>query len=385
MKQIQRIAVLIFTCAMVLLPTASHAAEVKAQREYTLQKNEAVESNLYVAAQTNVVAGEIKEDLVTAGLNTLITGSVVKDVLAAGSSLELLGDVGGDVRVAGGTITIGKHVGGDVVAAGGVVHIISGAMVEGDVIVAGGQVIIDGAVEGSVKAAAGEITINGTVGKDVSVRSDKRFTIGKDAKIGGNLWYRSANAVEMTEGATIKGETKFEKIEQPAGMDGRAREAMAGLIGVMALIKLLIMLTSAIVGVLVFKKTAQALVKTTADNFGRELVRGFMVLIVIPAAILFAMISVLGIGFGIVGALAYALAILVAKVVAGIFLGALLVKLVKKTREYEVDWRTASIGVIAMELVCLVPILGWVFAFLLFLASLGSVSLMVYQKAWLKR
>lgn len=385
MKQIQRIVVLMFVFSIMLLPVVSNAAELKAQRDYTLQKNETVESDMYIAAQTNVVAGAVKGDLVVAGANVLITGNVEQDLLAAGGTVEVLGEVGDDIRAAGGTITIGKTVGGDIMVAGGVVHIISGAMVEGDVIVAGGQVIIDGAVKGSVKVSAGEVAINGTVGKDVSIRSDKRFAIGRDAKIIGNLWYRSANAVEMAEGATIQGETKFEKVERPVRADERARAAMAGAIGAMALIKLLIMLAATIVGVLLFKKTAHVLVKTTADNFGRELVRGFVVLVVIPAAILFAMISILGIGLGIAVALVYVLAVLVAKVLTGIFLGALLVKLIKKSKEYEVNWQTASIGVVALELIWLVPILGWVFAFVLFLASLGSVSFMLYQKAWMKR
>lgn len=385
MKQVQRITIFVFMFSMMLLPAVSTAAELKAQRDYTLQKNEVVEGDMYIAAQTNVVAGTVKGDLAVAGANVLITGSVEQDLLAAGGTVEILGEVGDDIRVAGGTITIGKTVGGDVVVAGGVVHIISGALVEGDVLVAGGQVIIDGAVKGSVKALAGEITINGMVGKDVSVQSDKRFIIGRDAKIDGNLWYRSANAVEIAEGAVIRGETKFEKIERPVRADERARAAMAGAVGVMALIKLLIILTATIVGVLLFKKVAHALVKTTADNFGRELVRGFVILVVIPAAILFAMVSVIGIGLGAAGALVYILAILVAKVLTGIFLGALLVKLIKKSKEYEVNWQTASIGVVALELIWLVPILGWVFGFVLFLASLGSISLMVYQKAWLKK
>lgn len=385
MKQLKRIAVFACVLSVGLIPMLSHATELKAARDYTLQKDGVVEGDLYVAAQTNVFSGEVKGDLGVAGANTLITGSVDQDLFVVGGTVELLGDVGDDLRAAGGTITVGKTVGGDVVAAGGVIHIISGATVEGDVIVAGGQVIIDGVVKGNVKVAAGEVAINGEVGKDVSVRSDRQFTLGKDAKIAGAIWYKAPSTLVITEGASIQGEPTFVKIERPTRVDKRAQAAMAGLVGVTALIKLFIMLATAIVGVLLFKKAMQGLVKTTVNYFGRELVRGFVLLIVVPAAIVLAMISLIGIWFAFAGMLLYILLVMMAKVLASIVLGIVLVKMIKKTNEYEVSWQNAAIGVVAIELIGLVPVLGWVAVFLLFLASLGSISLMLYQKTWIKR
>ncbi|HBT74916.1 MAG: hypothetical protein UY31_C0039G0004 [Candidatus Wolfebacteria bacterium GW2011_GWE1_48_7] len=385
MKQLKQIAVTAFVISMVVMPMFVYGADMRAAREYTLQKGEVVESDLYVGAENNVVAGEIRGDLVIAGGSILVVGDVDQDVIAAGGTVEVLGNVGDDIRAVGGAITIGKNVSGDVVAAGGVVQVISGATVEGDVIVAGGQAIIDGTVKGDVKIVAGEVIINGVINGDVSIRSDKRFSIGKDAKIEGALWYRSPNAVEIAEGGMIIGETQFEKVERPDRTDKRIRAAMLGLIGAMALVKLLIILVTAIAGVILFKKVTQGLVKVAADHFGRELVRGFVVLIVMPAAILIAMISLIGIWFAVAGVLLYVLLLMIAKVLAGILLGAVLMKMAKKTKDYEVNWQNATIGVLVLELIWIIPIIGWVAVFLLFLASVGSVALMAYQKTWLKR
>ncbi|AKM78456.1 MAG: hypothetical protein UX49_C0009G0037 [Candidatus Wolfebacteria bacterium GW2011_GWC2_46_275] len=385
MKQLKQIAVTAFVISMVVMPMFVYGADMRAAREYTLQKGEVVESDLYVGAENNVVAGEIRGDLVIAGGSILVVGDVDQDVIAAGGAVEVLGNVGDDIRAVGGAITIGKNVSGDVVAAGGVVQVISGATVEGDVIVAGGQAIIDGTVKGDVKIVAGEVIINGVINGDVSIRSDKRFSIGKDAKIEGALWYRSPNAVEIAEGGMIIGETQFEKVERPDRTDKRIRAAMLGLIGAMALVKLLIILVTAIAGVILFKKVTQGLVKVAADHFGRELVRGFVVLIVMPAAILIAMISLIGIWFAVAGVLLYVLLLMIAKVLAGILLGAVLMKMAKKTKDYEVNWQNATIGVLVLELIWIIPIIGWVAVFLLFLASVGSVALMAYQKTWLKR
>lgn len=385
MKNIRRIMVGAFAVSVILFPAMANATELKAAREYTLQKDAVAQGDLYVAAQTNILAGEVAGDLAIVGANILITGSVEQDLFAGGGTVNVLGDIGDDLRAGGGTVTIGKNVGGDVVVAGGVVHVISGATVKGDVLVAAGQLIIDGTVAGTVQVSGGEVTINGSVGKSVVVRSNERLSVGKNAVIGGDLAYRSVDAALIAEGAIITGETKFEKIDRPMRSDKRASAAMAGLIGAMALLRLAAILLAALLGVALFRKTLQSLVKTATGNFGMELVRGFVILIIFPFAILFALLSIVGMGLGIMGLLVYALLVMLANVLAGILLGVVIVKMIKKAKEYEVTWQNAAIGVVALQIISIVPIFGWVFAFLLFLASLGSIALLIYQKAWLKR
>ncbi|OGM92956.1 hypothetical protein A2372_03865 [Candidatus Wolfebacteria bacterium RIFOXYB1_FULL_54_12] len=385
MKHIQRIAIIAFAVSMVLLPAATNATELKAAREYTLQKDVVEQGDLYVAAQTNVVAGEVAGDLAVVGANVLITGNVEQDLFAAGGTVNILGDIGDDIRVVGGTVTIGRQVGGDVVAAGGMIHIISGAKVAGDVVVAAGQVIIDGDVAGTVKISGGEVVINGSVGKSAVIRVSERVSVGREAKIGGDLAYKSFDAASIAEGAQIAGETKFEKIERPTRVDKRASAAMVGLLGVMALLRLAAMIITAVLAVVLFRKAAQSLTKSSIDHFGRELVRGFVVLVVIPFAILFALVSIIGIGLGIAAALVYILLLMIAKVLASILFGAVVLKLIKKKKDYEVTWQSAVAGVIALSIVSLIPIFGWLVACLAFLVSLGSISMLLYQKAWLKR
>lgn len=385
MKHMRNIAVIAFAVSMVLFPAVSNATELKAAREYTLQKDEVTQGDLYVAAQANIIAGEVAGDLAVAGANVLITGTIEGDLFAGGGTVNVLGDVGDDIRAAGGTIMIGKNVGGDVVAAGGVVHIISGAIVDGDVLVAAGQLIIDGAVSGTVQVVGGEVVINGSVGKSVVIRKNEKLSIGKNAMIGGDLAYKAFNTAEIAESAIIKGETKFEKIERPTRVDKRAGAAMAGLIGVIVLLRLAAMIFVTVLGVLLFKKVAQSLTKTVADHFGMEMLRGFVVIVVIPFAILFMLVSVIGIGLGIATALVYALLIMIAKVFAGILFGAVAMKMIKKTKEYEVTWQTATLGVLALQIISLVPVVGWLITALFFFASVGGASMMAYQKMWLKR
>lgn len=385
MHYTKQIAILLGVCSLVALPAVSRAAEIKAMQNFSVAKSEVVEENLYVAEQVGIIEGTIKKDLITAGGNLLVTGTVERDIIAAGGTLELLGDVGGNVRAIGGTITISKDVAGDVVVAGGMVHIASGATVKGDVIVAAGQLIVDGTVKGGIIATAKDVMINGTVGKNVSIKTNQKLSLGKGANIEGDFAYQSIAPAVITEGATIIGKTNFQKIEQPTRMDERARAAVLELIGFLALIKLLAMIVTTVLAVVLFKKTIQTLTKTTTEHFGREMVRGFVVMVIVPVAIFITLISLVGMVFGIIGILVYGLLIIAAKIFGGILFGIVLVKMIKKTKEYEVTWQNAVIGVITVELVWLVPVLGWIAIFLLFLASLGSISMLAYQKMWLKR
>lgn len=370
---------------MMAVPMLTSAAELKTGREYTVQKDVVVKGDVYIAAQTSVIAGDVQGDLAVVGANVLITGTIEQDLIAAGGTISVLGDVGDDVRAAGGTITIGQDVKGDVVAAGGVVHIISGAIVDGDVLVAAGQVIVDGVVNGKIRVAGGEVIINGSVGKGVEAQASKSVSIGKDAIISGSLIYRSTTEAVIAEGATIQGGVDFEKIDFPKRVDKRMGAAMIGLISAMALMKMISAVLIAVLSVLFFKKTIQVLVDTTTKQYGKEILRGFIILIVTPVAVIITLISIVGIGIGTIGGLMYALLLVMAKVFAGILLGVLIMKAVKKAKEFDVTWQNAAIGVVAIEIIKIVPVIGWLFVFLLFLASLGSISLMVYQRMWLKK
>lgn len=88
---------------------------------------------------------------------------VVDDVSVMGGSLDVLGKVRGDIAVAGGAVHIheGAHVRGDVSAVGGDIRIDDGACVDGEVVVKGGVIrrgdkaIIGGDVRGHNRAAKG--------------------------------------------------------------------------------------------------------------------------------------------------------------------------------------------------------------------------------------
>lgn len=385
MKQIKYVSGILFAFLLIGAPMAADAATVRTGRDYALQKSETIDGNLYLASQNSIISGAIKGEAAVVSGNALLTGAVSGDVLAAGGTVDILGDVGQNVRVVGGTVLIGKTVKGDVAVAGGVVRIAPDAVIEGDLIAAAGTLIIDGTVKGRIQARGGSVLIHGTIGKDVSLQATREVTIGKGGNVEGNLVYESVKEATIEQGATVHGSTTYTRRAVPGNFGEQMNAALFGLIALFALIKLLVMLTSAVVGVLLFKKASVALTKSVVDNIGKELVRGFVVLILVPLAAIALLVTVIGSAFGIALGLIYGVLLIVARIATGIVAGAIVVKVLKKTKEYEVTWQNAVIGVFALYIIAIVPILGWVADFVLFLAILGAAWMMAYQKIWAKR
>lgn len=364
---------------LISLPLPAPAAEFKAGEVYALSKSEAVFDDLYAAGGTITIAGAVEGDLIAAGGDITVTDRILQDAAVTGGTISVSGSIGDDIRAAGGRIQVSGKVGGDALAAGGQVYFVSGSSVAGDVIASGGLVIMDAGVGGRVWIIAREVRLNGPVAGDVDIAAD-RIIIGEKAAIGGNFTYKSRAEAEIKPGAVIKGMTAFEMVEAPA-----YRAKTGAFLAAWIVIRYLMLLTAALVAVLVFKKLSQGVMNAALGRFGRELVTGFIVLIVVPAGLLVCFITVVGAPVGFAGLLVYLLLFIVSSAYAGVVLGGLIQKVLFKKQVPEADWKTALIGVTAYTIAGFIPILGWLFKLAFFLSAAGVLSRTVYEKAWIGR
>ncbi|MBD3281763.1 hypothetical protein GF391_03385 [Candidatus Uhrbacteria bacterium] len=53
--------------------------------------------------------------------------------------------------------------------------------------------------------------------------------------------------------------------------------------------------------------------------------------------------------------------------------GAWIWKLATKAKAIEIDWKIAVLGVVLLDIIWLIPILGWLFCLIFTLAALGAV------------
>lgn len=368
---------------------SASAGSFNSVRNYVLEANETADKNLYVSGNTINVLGQTGGDLIGAGGNIFFSGSVLGDIAIAGGTIDCRGKTEGDLRIAGGNLNIGGNVGGEVIALGGNISIISGSDIKGDVFIAGGNIIIDGKIGGNLEVLGGTIQINGIILGNVDIKKAETISFGEGTVIGGTLDYSSPKEAVISKDAKISGKINFKKLEPKVDLSKNAKDKsenkkikMAGILGFLGsmwLLKLLMIITAAFVFYLLFLKNIQKSVQYSISKFWIEMLRGFVILIVIPAAIIISFISVIGTVVGIIGLCLYAIFVLLAVVYGMILAGSLASKYIFKESEYKVNWKTVIIGVLLLWVAGLIPFIGWIISFAFFLVAFGSLFNFLHQ------
>lgn len=365
MKRWQKIALSIV--ALFAVPALALAATIQSGNTYSLASGETLDGALYAAAGTVNVDGTVNGDVVVTGGTVTISGTVNGDVLAAGGTVSVIGSISGDVRITGGQLTIATTVPGDVNAAGGSLTLESSSVVQGDVLAAGGDQMLHGRIEGQLRVAGGNILIDGPVNGNVRAYVGM-LELSDKAALGGDLRYTSEKEAKIADGASIAGVTEFDKETYQYGM---------GLLGIGILawvIKFAALLTAALVFAAGFKKYTTHIVAVSRQQMGKQLITGLLVLVVTPIVFGILLATVLGSLLGIVLLAFYILLMLMGYIYAGIIFGALMMRYLKKGYPENGDWISALLGVIVLQLIALIPVLGWLVALFLFVLALGTLS-----------
>jgi len=369
----------------VLFPVGAFAATIKGGETYSLKQGEVIKDNFYVGAGEVSIAGDVDGDLIAGGGSVTVSGNTSGDVLVGGGDVTILDEVKGDLRIAGGNVLVTSNVAGDLVVLGGNVRILSGATIGKDLLVLGGRLLLNGNVKGDVTVGVGEIEIDSKIDGDVYIKNSEKITIGANSVILGNLTYsgKDTSILNLSEGASIGGETIFK--ENKIFQLKEAKTMLSAFLGFFAFLKLLALLIAVILGVALFRRFSFNVVETVVQNPGKELIRGFVVLIVVPVAVILSFFSMVGFLVGIITLLAYITLIILSSIYSGVVLGVWAHKIITRGDDIMVDWKTALFGTIALSLIVMLPIIGWIIGALFFLVTLGSISNTVYQGLWLNR
>jgi len=370
--------------AGVFFPTLAFAGTFDGGELYTLKGDNVVLDNLYVGAGDITIAGGVLGDVTAAGGSIVLSGDVRDDLTAVGGDITVLSRIGEDARIAGGNILINGKVGGDLVVAGGVIKILDGVTVGKDAVLAGGSVSVDGRVLGDAQISGGQIIINATIDGDVVVNAGEKLILGENAHILGSLTYRgeSEDILDANENAQVAGGITYEA--QKFADKKQFARGIAAFAGTLLFIKFLTTLIAAVIVVLVFGRFSRSLADDAFDDPWMNILRGFIVLVIVPIAAIALFATVLGALVGMFAMVSYVLMLMVASLYSGVLFGLWLHKLIKKGN-HDLDWRHAAFGVALITFLKFVPIVGWIMVCGFFLLSLGATANMFYQKLWLKR
>jgi cytoskeletal protein CcmA (bactofilin family) len=329
----------------------------------------------HFAAGTNVtVSGPVAGDLVAAGRAVVFDGSVAGDAVLAGGSVRLNGNISENAYAAGGQVFINGTISRNARIAAGEVEIAPSSRIEGGVSIGAGEARVSGSIAGYLQAAAGNLYINGPVMGDVEV-SAGQVELGPNTRIAGMLRYRSDAELRQDPAAQVLG--GIDRLPAPSVPTGFGRGLGRALfwiwtLGLMLVVSILLPLLPGF-----FSGVNEML----QSRPGASALLGLAMLIFIPAASVFLLITLIGIPLGLLSIAAFVVLLMVGYIATGAALGDWLLKRLQPEHAGAIGWRVGSAvgGIFLIALIGQVPLLGGLVVFAAMLVGIGALILQMNQ------
>lgn len=372
-------ALLLILCSLAATPTHVSAATFNAQR--SLVVSEVSDGNAYFAAGGITVVAPIAGDLSVLGGSISVSAPVAGDALLAGGSMVLRKPVTGDARLLGGNIVLAAPVGGDLVACAGTFAETAGTA-KTVFVIAGSARLLSGA-SGPVTVYGSDVYLGGNFASDVRVVASNRLTLAPDTHIQGRLRYEAPQVAEVPDSAIVDGGVVYTGASfLPSSQQAHAL-ALAGT-GVFLFVKILGALIA--VGLLaglfpVFtERVAGRVLRGTLRRFALYALLGFAFSVATPILVFLLAVTFVGLGVALIIGSAYLLALSLAFCYAGAVAGTALREWVFKRRYF--SWRYPVFGMLILSLVYLVPVVGPVTFYVVWVAALGALISDAYERAF---
>jgi cytoskeletal protein CcmA (bactofilin family) len=316
-----------------------------------LSSGQAVNDNYFAFGNIVTLDGNVSGDLISAGNQVELNGEFSNNVVAAGSSVVLKGKVNRDLFVVAASVTIDKD-----------------AVVEGDFSAFASTIIINGKVNGNVRSGANALTVNGIVGKNIYT-SVSNLTINSGALVNGGVTYTSDNQAEIDPNAKISGQVEMKQATKTQ-TETQSNTAKAGTF----ILSLLSVLLVGVVLLLIMPKKAEEFADIIKGRFWASFGTGFLVLLLVPMAIILLFAIFIGIPLALILIALYIFAIYVSTVFVGLTLGKLI-----SHEKWSPIW-AMTFGVIILSIISCIPYLGGIAGFIIILLGLGSIGLSFFSK-----
>jgi cytoskeletal protein CcmA (bactofilin family) len=377
MKLLAKLIVLTVLSATFFVPVI-HAKENKAPVNVVLEKAQIINGDYFAAGDSVHVSGTVNGDAYIAGGMVTVDGVINGDLLVAGGTVRVEGPVKNDVRALGGTVTFAGTVGGNMTIGAGTVVVSPQAKVGGSMVAGTGSLELYGPVGKGLTIGAGALTINSVIGGNVLVAAED-FTLQPKTKIAGDLTYWSQKEATFADNVALSGDTVFHEVKDDEAKASQvAKTTATGLVGALtaasAVLVILGFVAMYITGILILRllpsfseRTVTMMKKNGWGSFGL----GIVTVIVIPILAVTCMFTVVGIPVGIFLFMMTALLGFTGHIYASLFVGRSIFQGFKAERVHTA-WQLL-VGMAAIGIVSLIPIIGWLTKGILVLIGTGAV------------
>ena len=385
MKQTSLILLVISVFFAIPVSTMHAETVLRTGSDISVEADQVVEGDYYVSVGPfgkTVMSGSVAEDMYALGASVTINGEIGHDVsIMAGSahlhasvtddvragSAHLHASVTDDVRIFAGEVTLADEIGGDVFVIAGSLSVLSTAKITGDIFFFGGNLSIEGDVEGSVLGKAQSVNIDSHIGGDIDMTAQAGMALGDTAVVDGFVRYTSFSQLTRGQDTVVTGEvTKSEYASITA------REQTRDL-----LIPIFITLFATLSLYLLFKNELESLLITIENGVTKNILIGTGVVLLGPIVAVLLIVTVLGVLVGLMTLSIVTMLYVAGFALSSLVLGAYVSKIF--TKKLQVTLVSILVGTVAMQLLLLIPILGILCAYTIFVLTVGGVTSQLYR------
>jgi len=382
MRKLTSLLIIFLAAFFFLFPLSASAKVVTMEKGfYEVAKNEVVNDDLFVGAETVDIEGTVNGDVYLGAESVRVNGVINGDLHVGAGTFYLSGRVRDDVYVGAGTVTLSKAVVGDSLIVGaGNVNIDESSSIGGSLLVGSGTLNVYAPVKRNVMVGAGSVDLNSEVGGEVRVAAGA-ISVGPNTKIGKDLYYMvgdKEDEIRISDSASVSGQ--IQKIESKIASQKEIETAKRGVFRAFKTFNLFMSLVSFVGALLVgylwlkfFPKSFTDSANLVSNSFFKSLGVGFLVIVfTLPALILLA-ITLIGMPLAGVLFLLFTLYLYLSKIVVGLSLSNWLAG--------KFDWKKWSafklfaVGLLAVYLLKVFPFVGFIFSCLILLIGLGALVL----------
>ncbi len=323
-------------------------------------------NDVHVAGRNVVLTTPSKGDILAAGNDVTLSGGAKDSVVAAGSNLVVSGPVGNDLYAVGENVTVAGSVKDNAYMAGSDVTLESGATIGSNLFAASNKLAIVGRVAGDVTAATNELYIVGVIDGDVRVNGTK-VVIRPEGIIKGNLRFEGPQPPVIEPGGKVLGKTTHIQQTDTGWSTKPADWFFFGLLATLAYLAFGLLMVWAMPDRA--KSASEAILTRTGAAIGT----GIVVMIALPAAIVIACFTFVGIPTALVALSLYSIFLYAAWGFAAIAVGKLILERIKPGSGS--PGYSLVVGVIVLALIMLIPVLGFMVNFVAVMVGLGAFLL----------
>jgi cytoskeletal protein CcmA (bactofilin family) len=296
-----------------LAPGEAGAAVIEHKVDnYTLSRDQIIENDLIVAADTVRIEGTIEGDLIAVAQMVTVTGHIKGDVLAFCQSLQVDGQVDGSVRSGSEFLNLNGRVGRNVTSGAKNVELTSDAVVNGSLTLGAAQVNLEGRTGRDIIVAAHQNTVNARIGGGALLAGEK-LTIGPAAEIPGEVSFYGAEEPQVSPEARLTHPLKIEILKETP----RHKKPETY---VMPVLKWAAAFIFGLVPLLLVPRAYDVVVQRTA-RYGISILVGVAALVVIPVVSLIVCATLVGIPLGLASLFVFAAGAYGGQIFVGSWLG----------------------------------------------------------------